>query len=205
MTKGIWEWRPLVRMQSTSIGKHSIHNGTWMFHPKWSSVTLAVVKMVWFAFTADDTDIVHTNFATFIFHYFMQRLTALICCYDKSPVLGCTTISGTFCNRDFQGTVTLQTCLVPRPCQISLTSQLHSIPQRQLLSASVRMPILKAISAVERNGAGSRGYCQMRTETVSLNYRLLSFTMHEETVASYMLSGFQYSHSQTFAARLGFW
>jgi len=71
------------------------------------------------------TDIVHTNFATFVF---MQRLTALICCYDKSQVLGCTTISGTFCNRDFQGMVTLQTCLIP--CQISLASQLHSIPQR---------------------------------------------------------------------------
>ena len=140
-----------------------------------------------------------------LFHYFMQRLTALICCYDKSPVLGCTTISGTFCNRDFQGTVTLQTCLVPRPCQISLASQLHSILQLRSLSVSARGPILKAIGAAEQNGAGLRDYCQMGTETVSLNYRLLSFTMHEETVASYVLSGFQYSHSQTFAARLGFW
>jgi len=101
--------------------------------------------------------------------------------------------------------VTLQTCLVPRPCQISLASQLHSILQHRSLSVSVRVPILKAIGAAERNGAGSRDYCQMRTETVSLNYTLLSFTMHEETVASYVLStGFRYSHSQTFAARLGF-
>ena len=189
MTKGIWEWRPLVRMQLTSIGKHSIHNGTWMFHPKWSSVTLAVVKMVWFAFTADDTDIVHTNFATFIFHYFMQRLTALICCYDKSTGLGCTTISGTFCNWDFQGMVTLQTCLVPRPCQISLASQLHSILQAdrfQYRSAFRywKRSVLQNEMGLARETTVKWGQKQYLWTT----YSLLTFTMHEETVASYMLS-----------------
>jgi len=101
----------------------------------------------------------HLHFSLF---YAKVDCTDLLLWQEHRP--WCTTISGTFCNRDFQGMVTLPTCLVPRPCQISLASQLHSILQRRLLSVSVCAPILKAIGAAEWNGAGSWGRYKPGTE-----------------------------------------